>query len=93
MEMIEDTLLKAERDRVEKQTELIGDLLSRIEKQAVEIAELKKERDFLKARVESIPMLVTNAIQNEWRSMAKAAYNCGPSSGCSLARRRLDSSQ
>jgi hypothetical protein len=70
-----------------------NELLNRIEQQAVEIAELKKERVELQSRIEEIPTLVDNALKRTWKQMANASCNCGPNSGCSLARRMLDNSQ
>lgn len=59
------------------------ELLTRVEEQAVEIADLKKQVETLQTALE---LAGPNARRNLIREMQRRSVNCGNSSGCWLAR-------
>lgn len=67
-----------------------ADLLARIERQAVEIEDLRRENVYLKKMAELMPK---QERVNLLESMCRAVINCGAGCSCSLAHRWLESEQ
>lgn len=64
-------------------------LIGRLEEQAVEIAELKKQVASLTAAVSEFPERAEAMKTELLRSMADGPVNCGAYYGCAYARRLL----
>lgn len=58
------------------------EMLTRLEEQAVVIAELKKSNEYLSGQLQRLPNEIRDRVIDQMR---KTAVNCGQSSSCSVA--------